>query len=71
MKESVVYQDIQAQAAAKLVIRQLNRKLGQVSLKIFEEIRELPVEQIENLGEALLDFQSEQDLQQWLSTQES
>jgi DNA-binding transcriptional regulator GbsR (MarR family) len=69
MKESVIYQDIQAEEAAKLVFRQLNRKIGNISQKLAQEIRELPVEQIENLGEALLEFESEQDLQKWLSSQ--
>jgi len=29
-------------------------------------VQKLPVEQLEELGEALLDFQSLQDLEQWL-----
>ncbi|MEA5536852.1 DUF4351 domain-containing protein, partial [Crocosphaera sp. XPORK-15E] len=69
MKESVIYQDIRAsgkqEEAAKLVLRQLNRRLGQLSPTIEAQIRLLPVEQIEDLGEALLDFESEADLLNW------
>ncbi len=51
---------------AVLVLRQLNRRLGQISESVSEQIRQLPVEQIEDLGEALLDFESEADLLNWL-----
>jgi flagellar biosynthesis/type III secretory pathway protein FliH len=51
---------------ANLVIRLLNRRLGQVSATIEEQVHQLPVEQLENLGEALLDFESEADLLNWL-----
>ncbi len=52
--------------AANLVLRQLNRRLGQISESVSEQIRQLPVEQLENLGEALLDFENEADLLGWL-----
>jgi predicted transposase YdaD len=51
---------------ATLALRLLNRRLGQISATIEEQIRQLPVEQLENLGEALLDFESESDLLNWL-----
>jgi predicted transposase YdaD len=51
---------------ANLVLRQLNRRLGQVEERVEEQIRQLPVEQLEDLGEALLDFESEADLLHWL-----
>lgn len=53
--------------AANLVLRQLNRRLGQVSESVSEQIRQLPVDQIEDLGEALLDFENEADLLNWLA----
>ncbi len=52
---------------ANLVLRQLNRRLGQISESVSEQIRQLPVEQLENLGEALLDFDNEADLLNWLA----
>ncbi len=52
--------------AANLVLRLLHRRLGQISESVSEQIRQLPVEQLENLGEALLDFENEADLLGWL-----
>ncbi len=52
---------------AKLVLRQLNRRFGELPPNITETIQTLPVEQLENLGEALLDFDSQTDLIQWLN----
>ncbi|NCS59792.1 MAG: DUF4351 domain-containing protein, partial [Microcystis aeruginosa G11-04] len=52
---------------ANLVLRQLNRRLGQVTSSVEKQIRQLSVEQLEDLGEALLDFENEADLLHWLS----
>ncbi|TRV51368.1 MAG: DUF4351 domain-containing protein, partial [Microcystis panniformis Mp_MB_F_20080800_S26D] len=52
---------------ATLVLRQLNRRLGQVTTSVEKQIRQLSVEQLEDLGEALLDFENEADLLHWLS----
>lgn len=46
---------------------QLNRRLGQVATSIQEQVRQLSVEQLEDLGEALLDFENQADLLNWLS----
>ena len=54
------------QGEANLVIRQLNRRIGSVRSDLESQIRQLPVEQLEDLGEALLDFSSVQDLVDWL-----
>jgi Domain of unknown function (DUF4351) len=53
--------------ARALVIRQLNRKLGTVGSSLLEKIQSLPLEQVELLGEDLLDFTSIDNLEQWLS----
>ncbi|MDT3673018.1 Rpn family recombination-promoting nuclease/putative transposase [Microcystis wesenbergii] len=74
MKESVIYQEIwseglqegRQEGEANLVLRQLNRRIGDISPELLPNIRSLDLEQLENLGEALLDFQSPQDLEQWL-----
>ena len=50
-----------------LVLRQLKRQLGKVSKQTEKDIRTLSIEKIEELGEALLDFQKASDLQTWLS----
>ncbi|MGB5594332.1 MAG: DUF4351 domain-containing protein, partial [Crocosphaera sp.] len=77
MKESVIYQEIKAEGReegreegrqegeANLVIRLLNRRFGQITADLLTQIRGLSVEQLEDLGEALLDFKSEEELQQW------
>jgi hypothetical protein len=52
---------------ANLVLRLLNRRFGQVTTSVEKQIRQLSVEQLEDLGEALLDFENEADLLHWLS----
>ena len=70
MKESVIYQEIKTEGRqegeANLIIRLLTRRFGQLSEDYLTQIRGLSVEQLETLGDALLDFESEEDLQQWL-----
>ncbi len=73
MQESVTYQDIlskgKQQEALSLVTRQLNRRLGNVSDTEVERLRGLSIEELEALGEALLDFTSVADLTSWLTQQ--
>jgi len=79
MQESVIYQDIlqkgeqrgKKQEALALILRQLPRRIGPVTPQLQEQIRSLSVPQLEDLGEALLDFSSETDLINWLATQHS
>ncbi len=52
---------------ATLILRLLNRRLGQVTTIVEKQVRQLSVEQLEDLGEALLDFENETDLLDWLS----
>lgn len=49
-----------------LILRQLNRRIGELSQEVRSQIETLSLEQLENLGEALLDFNSMADLQTWL-----
>jgi predicted transposase/invertase (TIGR01784 family) len=51
----------------KLIIRLLNRRLGEIDALLIERIAGLSIEQLENLGEALLDFSSVADLEDWLT----
>jgi len=51
---------------AKLLIRQLSRRFGKLSPSQQERITALPLEELERLGEALLDWQSSEDLPDWL-----
>ncbi|NJL60683.1 MAG: Rpn family recombination-promoting nuclease/putative transposase [Methylacidiphilales bacterium] len=54
------------QREKSLILRQLNRRVGELSEDIRQQVEILPLEQLENLGEALLDFSSMADLQAWL-----
>jgi heme oxygenase len=56
------------QEALLLVTRQLNRRLGSIEESLLEQIRSLSVEKLEELGEALFDFNSVADLNNWLSS---
>jgi Domain of unknown function (DUF4351)/Putative transposase, YhgA-like len=57
------------EAQRSLVLRQLNRKVGAVSDRALVLINSLPSEKLEFLGEALLDFVSIADLDNWLTGQ--
>ena len=50
----------------RLVIRQLTRRVGELPPDIGAQLANLSLEELENLGEALLDFTSLLDLQSWL-----
>ncbi|MBD2449071.1 DUF4351 domain-containing protein [Nostoc sp. FACHB-152] len=50
-----------------LILRLLNRRFGEIDASLIEQIRGLSIEQLENLGEALLDFSSVADLEAWLN----
>lgn len=50
----------------KLVLRQLQRRLGVLPAGLAESIEKLPVDGIEVLGEALLEFDELRDLETWL-----
>jgi predicted transposase/invertase (TIGR01784 family) len=53
----------------KLVVRLLERRVGEIAPDIQSRIRRLSIEQLENLGEAVLDFTSVSDLMAWLQGQ--
>ena len=66
MRESVIYQDIIQKEAFRLISRQINRRFGELGSSFIEQIRGLSVEQLEDLGEELLDFSEIANLQAWL-----
>ncbi|MBD2482570.1 DUF4351 domain-containing protein [Planktothrix sp. FACHB-1365] len=75
MRESVIYQEIREDGllegrqreAISFVTRQLTRRVGAIAPIIQEQIQTLSVEELENLGEALLDFSEVTDLENWLN----
>ena len=60
------YQDVKAEGEISVILRLLKRKFTQINPESEQKIRELTIEELENLGEALLDFESETDLRSWL-----
>jgi hypothetical protein len=54
------------QGEQQLIFRQLNRRIGVIESSFIETIRTLKIDQLELLGEALLDFSTVTDLEQWL-----
>jgi predicted transposase YdaD len=56
-----------ASEAAAVTLRQLNRRCGPLSEATTTRIQALPLEQLEALSEALLDFSGPQDLATWLA----
>ena len=75
MQESVIYQDIlqkgRQQEAFQLVIRLLTRRFGEMDSSIVERIRVLSTEQLEVLGEELIDFSAISELIALLEQQEN
>jgi len=55
-----------AQAKPTLILRQLNRRLGNVPDTIESTLAQLSLHSLEALGEALLDFSEVEDLMVWL-----
>lgn len=75
LKETRVYREIKEegreegveQATVNLVIRQLTKRFGELSVETRASISALPLPVLEDLSEALLDFTSLADLQVWLA----
>jgi predicted transposase YdaD len=57
----------EAQGEAKVTLRQLNRRCGPLSEITTARIQALPLQQLEALSEALLDFSGPADLASWLA----
>ena len=64
-REQAIQEGVQ-QEALKLVIRLFQRRFGEIPQNLEETIRKLPVERLEDLGLALLDFNTLTDLDNWL-----
>jgi predicted transposase YdaD len=77
LKQTRFYQDVKAEGITEgiaqgrvegeisLILRLLKRKIG-ISANVEQKIRSLNIEQLENLVEALLDFNQESDVLNWL-----
>ena len=78
LQQTRVYQEAKAEGKVEgleigqqqekaLVLKQLTRKLGNLSSQTQSGVSALPIDRVESLGEALLDFNSIADLESWLS----
>jgi predicted transposase/invertase (TIGR01784 family) len=65
--EQVGQQKGRQEEGATLILRQLQRRCGVVGLAVQAQIRGLSVPQLEALGDALLEFGSVADVEQWLA----
>lgn len=66
-KEEGIQEGIQ-EGEQNLVLRLLQRRIGELPQEVIQDIQTLSLEQLENLGEALLDFATVDDLLNWLQT---
>jgi predicted transposase YdaD len=57
----------EARGEAKVILRLLNRRCGLLSNATTAEIQVLPMDQLEALADALLDFTGPADLTAWLA----
>jgi hypothetical protein len=61
-------QEGRQQGEVELILKQLRRRLGTLTASQEKSVRMLKLPQIEALGEALLEFNSNSDLDRWLRT---
>ena len=61
-------QEGRQEEGVKLILRLLQRRCGELSSPLREQVTRLSSPQLEALGEALLEFGELADLEQWLTT---
>ena len=75
LKQSRFYQQVFAEGhqegrqeeGVALILRQLQRRCGDIGSPVRDQIVRLNLSQLEALGEALLEFRESGDLEQWLA----
>jgi predicted transposase YdaD len=78
MRESVIYQEILEEGreegkweeALTYTMRLLTRRIGTLEPEVEAQIRELTTQELEELGEALLDFSELADFTAWLQARQ-
>ena len=72
IKQTRVYQEASQEGEQKgelrLLLRQLSRRFGKMSDRRIQMINQLSLEQLEDLGEALLDFSDIAELENWIKS---
>jgi hypothetical protein len=69
MEEPRAFREAREDEGRSLIIRQLTRKLGDIPASLRCRIDTLTLDQLNQLGEDLLDFQTPSDLETWLAQQ--
>lgn len=69
--ERIGYERGKQEGEQPLILRLLQRRVRELSPQLQERIQSLSLNQLENLGEALLDFNAMEDLLNWLQTNQS
>ena len=78
LKQTRFYQEVftegrqegRQEEGVSLILRLLQRRCGELSSPLREQVTRLSLPQLEALGEALLEFGELADLEQWLATHE-
>jgi predicted transposase/invertase (TIGR01784 family) len=70
IKQTRVYQEARQEGRqegeARLLLRQFSKRFGKLSDRYIQAINHLELDRLEDLGEALLDFENISDLDRWL-----
>lgn len=73
IKQTRVYQEVRQEGEARLLLRQFSKRFGKLSARrhplgnrYIQAINHLELDQLDDLGEALLDFENISDLDRWL-----
>ena len=64
-------QEGRQEGEVQLLVRQLSKRFGLIGDRRLQEINNLTIEQLEDLGEALLDFTDSMELDSWLQSRVS
>lgn len=68
IKQTRVYQEAKQEGETQLLLRLLSKQFGQMGNRRIQAINQLSLEQLEDLGEALLDFNNVAELDNWLKS---
>jgi hypothetical protein len=68
IKQTRVYQEAKQEEATNLLVRMLSKRFGKLTNSYIENINSLTIAQLEDMGEALLDFVDITDLDEWLKS---
>ena len=68
IKQTRVYQEAKQEGETQLLLRLLSKRFGAMGNRRIQAINQLSLEQLEDLGEALLDFGNVAELDHWLKS---